>query len=171
MIQFTTIIKKFSEQGEKTGWTYIEVPAALALQLKEGNKKAFRVKGKLDAFAFEKISLVPIGGGNFILPLNAQVRKKIKKEFGTSLHVQLEVDDNALVPPAAFIECLKDEPSAFAYFNRLPMSHQNYFIRWLTGVKGETAVAKRMAIAVTALLKKQDFGEMIRGMKKNENFG
>jgi hypothetical protein len=47
MVQFTAIIKRFGQQGEKTGWTYIEVPAAMAEQLVPGNRKSFRVKGKL----------------------------------------------------------------------------------------------------------------------------
>ena len=34
MIQFTTTIHKFGVKGEKTGWTYIEIPADLAQQLK-----------------------------------------------------------------------------------------------------------------------------------------
>lgn len=46
MIDYTTIILQFAEQGEKTGWTYIEIPADLAQQIKPGNKKSFRVKGK-----------------------------------------------------------------------------------------------------------------------------
>jgi hypothetical protein len=48
MIKFTATLLQFQEQGEKTGWTYIQVPLAMAQQLKPGNKKVFRVKGKLD---------------------------------------------------------------------------------------------------------------------------
>ena len=44
MIKFTATIKQFAEQGEKTGWTYIDVPENIALQLKPNNKKSFRVK-------------------------------------------------------------------------------------------------------------------------------
>jgi hypothetical protein len=45
MIKFTATLLKFDKQGEKTGWTYIEIPADLAQKLKPGNKKIFRVKG------------------------------------------------------------------------------------------------------------------------------
>jgi hypothetical protein len=34
MVEFTTTIKKFDKQGDKTGWTYIEIPATIALKLK-----------------------------------------------------------------------------------------------------------------------------------------
>ena len=48
MVSYSTTILKFDEQGEKTGWTYIVIPSAIAQKLKPGNKKSFRVKGKLD---------------------------------------------------------------------------------------------------------------------------
>ena len=41
MVRFSTIIKKFADQGEKTGWTYIEIPHTIADQLKPGIKKHF----------------------------------------------------------------------------------------------------------------------------------
>ena len=34
MVRFSTVIKQFSDQGEKTGWTYIEVPHEIAEKLK-----------------------------------------------------------------------------------------------------------------------------------------
>lgn len=33
MITFTATILKFSKQGEKTGWSYIEIPAGIPEQL------------------------------------------------------------------------------------------------------------------------------------------
>ena len=42
MVCFSTIIKKFEEKGEKTGWTYIDIQAGIAQQLIPNNKKAFR---------------------------------------------------------------------------------------------------------------------------------
>ena len=48
MITFKATIKKFAKQGEKTGWTYIEVKAENAQILKPGNKRSFRVKGEID---------------------------------------------------------------------------------------------------------------------------
>lgn len=45
MIKYNTIILKFGTKGEKTGWTYIEIPADIAKKLKPGFKQSFRVKG------------------------------------------------------------------------------------------------------------------------------
>jgi hypothetical protein len=90
MITFKTTILKFDQQGEKTGWIYIKIPSAIAEQLKPGTKKAFRVKGFLDNYAFERISLIPLGGGDFILALNATIRKAIRKTTGATLSVKME---------------------------------------------------------------------------------
>lgn len=92
MIQFTTTISQFAEQGEKTGWTYIVITAAQAGKLMPGNKKSFRVKGKLDEHPIKKVALLPMGDGEFIMPLNATIRKAIRKRKGDKLKVQLEVD-------------------------------------------------------------------------------
>ena len=168
MVTFTTTIKQFAEQGEKTGWTYIEIPADIAQELMPGNKKSFRVKGKLDQFAIAGVALIPMGAGNFILPLNAAMRKGTHKKKGGMLKVQLAVDTKPLAAPAGFNECLEDEPKAKVFFNQLKPSHRNYFIKWMGGVKSETAVAKRIAQVITALSHEQDFVTMIRSFKANK---
>lgn len=87
MISYTTTILQFNQQGEKTGWTYILVPAAMAEQLIAGNKKSFRVKGKLDEHPLKGVALIPMGGGDFILALNADLRKAISKRKGATIKV------------------------------------------------------------------------------------
>ncbi len=169
MVCFTTIIKKFAEKGEKTGWTYIDVYAGIAQQLIPDNKKAFRVKGKLDEYIFEGISLVPIGGGNFIMPINSTVRKNIRKRKGDSLKVQLETDYKPVLPPVELIECLKDEPAALNHFYSLPKSHQNYFTRWIESAKTIQTKSKRIALSVNALATGKSFSEIFRIMKEKKD--
>ncbi|MEN9684515.1 MAG: hypothetical protein RLZZ28_301 [Bacteroidota bacterium] len=165
MVKYSTTIKQFGELGEKTGWTYVEVPADIAVQLKPGNRKSFRVKGKLDQYAISGVAILPMGGGSFILPLNAAMRKGIHKKKGGMLALQLSVDDNPLQPPDGFMECLDDEPKAKAFYHQLKPSHRNYFIKWMGGVKSDQARAKRMATVITALSYEQDFVEMFRALK------
>ena len=165
MVKFTTEIKKFAQQGEKTGWTYIDVPEEIALQLVPNNKKAFRVKVLLDTYAFSGISLVPIGGGDFILPLNAATRKQIGKGKGAILKVTLEVDTSPVLLSAELMQCLEDEPAALAYFKKLPGSHQKYYSRWIESAKTDATKAKRIAQTVSACARGQQYGEMIRSLK------
>jgi hypothetical protein len=167
MQQFTTTILQFAEQGEKTGWTYIRIPAAIAQKLKPGNKKSFRVKGKLDDHSIKKVALLPMGEGDFIMPLNATVRKAIRKIKGAKLKVTLEVDNATIRPPADLLECLADEPKALEFFNNMPGSHQKYFGNWINSAKTVTTRAKRIAQTVNAMARSKNFGEMIRSLKQD----
>jgi hypothetical protein len=169
MVRFNATIKKFDSQGEKTGWTYIEISAAIAKKLNPNNKKGFRVKGKLDDYEFSMIALLPMGGGDFIMALNAAMRKAIKKQKGAIVQVKMEVDLNEIKPPEELIECLQDEPEALEYFNSLAKGHQNYFTNWINSAKTDPTKAKRIASTLNALSKKWDFGQMIRAMKKINN--
>jgi hypothetical protein len=120
MVQFTTTILKFGEQGEKTGWTYIVIPAALAQQLLPGNKKSFRVKGKLDEHPISGMALIPMGEGDFIMALKADLRKAIGKQKGAQLLVKLAIDAKPYEVNGLLMECLQDEPVAKQYFQSLP---------------------------------------------------
>lgn len=166
MIQFTATLLKFAKQGEKTGWTYIEIPAKIAHQLKPGNKKSFRVKGKLDNYPIQKVALLPMGEGNFIMAINSTMRKSIGKRQGHTLQVQLVEDKSPLLLNAELLECLADEPSAEKFFEQLAKSHQHYFSKWIESAKTEPTKTKRIAQTVTALARHQNFGEMIRSLKK-----
>lgn len=169
MISFTATILKFNEQGEKTGWTYIEIPEGIPQQLKPGNKKEFKVKGKLDQYAFQRMSLLPMGNGKFILVLNAEVRKATGKRKGATINVQLAVDNSAFIFNADFMECLNDEPTALEFFQRLPGSHQRYFSKWIDSAKTDATKAKRIAMAVNALSRKWGYAEMLRAEKAKKD--
>jgi hypothetical protein len=167
MIEFTTIILQFAEQGEKTGWTYIEIPADIAQQMKPGNKKSFRVKGMLDAFPVSGMALMPMGEGNFIMALKAEVRKGIHKRAGAMLQVRLEVDNDFKVEmPDDLQECFDFEPEAFGFFNSLAKSHREYFIRWIDSAKTNETRAKRIVNTINAMLQKWSYSQMIRAMRK-----
>jgi hypothetical protein len=167
MVHFKTVIKKFGQQGEKTGWSYIEVPEEVASKIKPGYKKSFRVKGWLDNYAIDRTSLLPMGGGNFIIPVNATIRKALGKRKGAVINASLEADEREVEINEAFLVCLADEPIALEYFNSLARGHRNYFSKWIESAKTEETKANRIARAVTALSGKLGYPEMMR-MGKEE---
>lgn len=169
MIKFSTTILKFDEQGEKTGWTYIEIPADIAEQIKPNNKKSFRVKGKLDSLKIESIALMPMGNGSFIMPFNAAMRKATGKRRGATITVAIEEDKKPLQLNAYFLACLNDEPAALKKFNSLPGSHKNYFSKWIDSAKTEQTKTKRIAAAVAALSRNFGYAEMMREAKTKRN--
>jgi hypothetical protein len=166
MLKFQTLIQKFGKKGEKTGWTYIVISAKFARQLKPGSKVSFRVKGRLDSYSFEGLALLPMGEGEFILPLNAAIRRAIRKKQGDQLIVEMILDSRAPVLSADLLKCLKPEPVALTFFKSLPRSHQNYFSKWIDSAKTINTKTKRIVMAVTALALRQGFAEMLRASKR-----
>lgn len=169
MIQYKTVIKKFGEKGEKSSWHYIEVPLEIANNLKKNYKKSFRVKGSLGNHKIERTSLLPMGGGNFIIPLKADIRKALGKRKGAVVVVKLEEDERPVKLNSEFLQCLADEPAALNHFNALPGSHRNYFSKWIDSAKTNETKVRRIARAVSALALRLGYVEMIR-MEKNEKF-
>ena len=166
LLRFNTTILQFGEQGEKTGWTYVSIPSRLAVKLNPENKKAFRVKGKLDEYCFQGMAVIPIGNGDYIMALNGDVRKKIRKGKGANLKVELELDAKPPAISGEFLDCLRDEPGAHSFFHSLGKSHQLYFSKWIESAKTEQTKAKRIAMAVNALARKFGFPEMLRARKQ-----
>lgn len=165
MIRFETTLQQFSEKGEKSGWTYIQIPQDLAHSLIPNQRKSFRVKGHLDAFPIKSVAVMPMGDGSFILPVNATMRKGIHKKKGAMVSVSLSVDKATPEIPPAFADCLADEPVAKAFFEQLPLSHRNYYCKWVTAVKSEILQANRMAQVLDALLLNQNFGTFMQSLK------
>jgi hypothetical protein len=168
MLCFSTTIQQFGQQGEKTGWTYIAVSAEQAAVLNPGVKASFRVSGFLDDYPVEKLALLPMGNGDFILTLNAAIRKGIKKQKGATVTVRLKLDKAPVPIDAEFMDCLCDEPAALQYFQSLAKGHQNYFSKWIETAKTVPTKTKRIAMAVNALAKGWGYPEMIRAAKKEK---
>ena len=177
MPTFTTILQKFGEKGDKTRWTYIEIPVAVTDALKPGHKTPFRVKGTLDNYPIKLTALLPLGRnvpritddqeGGFMLPVNATMRRGMgKDEEGTPVQVTLEVDNDPLPQSADLLECLEDDPDAKRHFESLAKSHQNYFSNWIEEARTPDTKAKRIAQSLRGLAMGMNFGEMIRYFKK-----
>lgn len=174
MITFNTTLKKFAEKGDKTRWTYIEIPTEVTDELKPGQRTTFRVKGKLDTYSIQQIALLPLkredgSGTGFMMPINAAMRRGIDKdEAGTSIRVELEVDDSPIPVSSDLLECLQDDLAAQAHFNTLSKSHQNYFSNWIEDAKTPATKDDRIAKSIRGLSMGMNFGEMIRYFKKQQ---
>lgn len=167
MVKFQAVIQKFHEMGEKTGWSYIEISSALINKINPGVKRSFRVKGMLDKHPLKAMALLPMGEGNFILPLRSEIRKAIGKEKGEKVSVTLEVDNDQIPLNEELLLCLSDDSGAFSFFNSLTPSHQRYFSNWVSSAKTLETKSKRIALCLNALANKLDYGQMIRANKKS----
>src|SRR4051812_2601211 len=131
MIGFKAILQKFGAQGEKTGWTYFTIPKKIADKLYPGMRKSFRVKGTIDGHSIKQVALLPMGEGDFIMPVNATMRKAIKKQKGATIEVKLETDSAPLKISPMLMACLKEEPAAMKAFQAMPGSHRQYYSKWI----------------------------------------
>jgi hypothetical protein len=166
MIILKAEIERFASMGEKTGWSYIFIPAALSNELNPGCKVSYRVKGLLDQVPIQGIGVIPMGAGDFIMALKASLRKQLKKEAGAELLVQLQLDpDFKIELPLELELCLDDDERCKANFLKLPKSHQNYYINWYNSAKTEPTKIKRLTLIMKAMENNMSFSEMMRANK------
>lgn len=169
------MLRRFGAKGEKTGWTYIDIPAAVANLLSGGQKKAFRVKGRLDTVSIQQVGLVPMGESAepdqtgelapYILAINATMRRGLGKEAGVTIQVELERDESELALSEDLLTCLADAPDALAFFETLPRGHQQYFSNWIDSAKTLPTREKRLSQAIVGLSMKLGYGDTIRHFK------
>ena len=162
MITYQTILQKFGEKGEKTGWTYVKIPVDIAQEIKPDTKLGFRVKGTIDIFPVRLLALLPMGEGDFIIPINAQIRKGIRKEEGAMVTLKLEEDTDELPQSEELMICFEDEPKALEAFLKMPKGHQNYYAKWIESAKSIETKTKRITMTVNGLAMGMDYGEMMR---------
>lgn len=166
MVAFEAEIKRFDKNGEKTGWYYIDLPFDLAQKIKPGIKTAYRVKGNLGPYAIRQVALVPIGEGNFIIALNSEMRKNIKKQLGDKILVSLEAETEEMPLSDDLLASLELEPEALEKFNSFPKSHQRYYSNWVDSAKTFETKTKRIQMCIYGLSHNMDYGQMIRHFKK-----
>lgn len=165
MVTFTTQIE---DKKNYIGWVHIIVPSKIAAKIHPEDKRGFRVKGKIDDYTFNGIGLLPAGEGDYFMALNATIRKKLMKRPGDKVTVQLEQDEAEYILPELFTSCLKDEPEALDFFQTLSKGHQRYYGNWIDTAKTEDTKIKRVAEAISALYRKQHFGQMMQFKKVNK---
>lgn len=165
MIVFSTVLQKFKAKGEKSGWTYITISSSQANQLMPAIRTSFRVKGKIDKHVIKQTALLPMGEGDFILPINGEMRKAIGKAVGEKVKVSIEVDKSDFVFSEDFLVCLEDEPKALETYKKQPPSHQKYFSNWIESAKTTETKTKRIAQSIQGLAMGLNYGEMIRYFK------
>jgi hypothetical protein len=161
VIRFTAKLQKQNKPG---GWTYLVVPAAQAKKLK-AVKKSFRVKGTLDAFAFEKTSLLAMGTGDFFLPVNAAIRKGIGKSAGNKVLVAIELDEGKLKLSRDLVQCLKEDPEASKFFDTLSPYMQYFYSNWIESAKSSHTKTRRLVAVVNALAQKLNYQELMEVYK------
>ena len=141
-------LEKFPGKG---GWTFARIPEVL-----QDKSKPFgwvKVRGSIDGYEIKKYNLMPMGNGMLFLGVRAEIRKKIRKKEGDTIHVILFPDDEPMEVPDEMMLCIKDEPEALKFFESLTDSEKKYYVDWIYSAKREETKIERMAETVNRLLK------------------
>jgi hypothetical protein len=165
MPQFSAKIHKYSSKGEKTSWTFVDMPIDVLSKLKLKNRREFRIKGSIDDVKIQRLACYPIKNGTYIIALNAELRKKLQKKDGDTVSIKFTIDTSGALKSKELLVCLKEESEAQKQFDSLSIANQNYFHHYINSAKTSATKTKRIVEVIDAMYKKLNYGEMIRGLK------
>ena len=141
------VLEKFAGKG---GWTFVRLP-----EIAPDRNRSFgwvRVSGHIDSFEISGYHLQPMGNGSLFLPVMAEIRKKIRKTAGDSVHVVLYAD----VLPDQITEelqlCFKEEPGVYEAFMCCTSEKQQRIIRWIYSAHEDSEKAERIVKTMNDLL-------------------
>lgn len=143
----------------KGGWTY-----TLIEEIPPDKKAKFgwvQVSGTIDNFELLRYKLMPWGNRKLFLPLRAEIRKKIKKQAGDWVHIQLYLDNTANEVPEEFLLCLEDDQEAKSFFETLSESEQQCYIKWIYETKKDETKVSRIVNTLRNLALKKKFYERV----------
>jgi hypothetical protein len=142
--QFT--LRKMQMKG---GWTYVELPN-IPMDLKQ-YYGWIPVKGTIDTFEIKQFKLMPMKNGNMFMPINAQIRKKIKKEEGDLVQITLHFDGSPLLIPDEFLVCLLESPKAHSVFQSFSETSKKHYVDWIYEAKSLETRVNRIAKTIEKL--------------------
>ncbi len=148
LLKTKLLLEKFSVKG---GWTYVQLD-----EIKPSKDTPFgwvRVKGRIDDYSFSNYRIMPMGNGKLFLPVNAKVRKQIKKEAGDYIEVELYKDDTPNEIPEEITLCLKEDDLAFDAFQKKSDGQKKALIDWIYGAKTDETKIHRIAKMMNDLIK------------------
>ncbi|WP_109831741.1 YdeI/OmpD-associated family protein [Reichenbachiella versicolor] len=135
------VLKKFPGKG---GWTYAEVP-----EIMPSSDAPFgwvTVSGYIDEYELKKIKLLPMGDGKLFLPVKSMIRKKINKEAGDTVLLQLFIDNTPVKVPKEIYDCLSlIGAEVKRSFDELNDSSRKAYVDWIYEAKSNAVKEKRIA--------------------------
>ena len=144
--EFTAVIK---QHGSING-AYIEPP----FDVKEvfGTKRV-KVLATFDGEAYRG-SLVSMGGC-YMLGLTSEMRKKIGKDFGDSVKVTIEKDEEERIIeiPDDFLEALNQKPEALATFEKMSYTVKKAYVNRIANAKKVETRISRIEKSIEQLLR------------------
>lgn len=134
------------KEMNKCGWTYVRLP-----ELAPSKNTAFgwvRVSGTIEGHEISKYNLQSMGNGMLFFPVNAQLRKKIKKQIGDLVHLTLYEDKIPSQIQEELDLCLQDVPQAYERYLRYSEQEKKDLLDWIYAAKTDEIKVDRMVKAI-----------------------
>ena len=143
-MNFRTLV----ELGGKTA-TGMRVPAAVVESLGSGKKPAVRVT--INGYTYR--STVAVYGGEFFLPVSAEVRQGAGIAAGDEIEVAVELDTEprAVVVPPDFAAALDADAPARRFFDGLSYSNKRRFVLAIEDAKTPETRQRRIDKSIEKL--------------------
>ncbi len=116
-----------------------------------------RVKGQIDSYELSNVHLMPLGNGHLMLTVKSEIRKKIKKQAGDTVHIVLYEDNTPTEIPEELILCMKYEDGILEKFQTYSDAEKKAFVNWIYSAKTEQTKASRIAKAMVMIQKGEKF--------------
>ena len=134
---------------------FLDVPADVSRELSDG-ATTVAVRGTVEGAPL-KTTLVPRGHGCHRLAIHGEIRKKLRVDTGAIVEVALQRDEESREPalPPALTLALRQSPKAQAEFRSMTTALRRQIVRYLTSVKQQATLERRVAKFVQRLGKRK----------------
>lgn len=143
----------FKTEG-KEAWTFVEISE---IPMPKTSFGMLKVKGRIDDYEFSNVHLMPIGNGHVGLAVKSEIRKKIKKRAGDTVHITIYEDKTSLIIPEELLLCMSYEDGASEKFETYTNGQKKAFIDWINSAKTEQTKIDRIAQTILKVKKGEKF--------------
>ena len=145
-IEYDAIIQK----DEGHAGSYCEIPFNV---FETFGKKRVKIRAMIDAVEYRGL-LTPMGG-KYGLFMNKEVRDKVGKTYGDTVHISIEEDTEPRVVeiPQDLLEAML-AADVKPFFDSLSFTHQKEYVQWILDAKKEETRQNRLLKAIEMMQNK-----------------
>jgi hypothetical protein len=146
LVNNTYLLEKFPGKG---GWTFAQIP-----EIPPAKHSYFgwvRVRGSIDSYEFSNYHLMPMGNGMLFLPVKSEIRKKIGKMEGDTVHVILFADNLPTSVPEELKLCFQDEPNVWETFSKYSNGEKKAIVEWIYSAKTDETKIDRIVKVINKI--------------------
>ena len=130
---------------------FVDVPREVSRELGSGSAH-IAVQGSVEGVPL-RTTMVPAGNGCHRLAIHGDIYRKLRIDAGAVVEISIELDEESREPvlPPALVSALKFSKVAAAEFRAMSTALRRQIVRYLTDVKSQATLERRVAKFITHL--------------------